>query len=76
MKLCDEGVCNLIEGIIDLAKRDYQRALRYSDPMELSAYQSVTALEAFFRSEWFQQLTDGAMSGEEAIALARREEYA
>lgn len=77
MKLNDDGVCNLIEAIVDLAKCDYQKALSGGkNTREWSEYESVTALEAFFHSEWFQQLTNYAMSGEEAIALARRGEYA
>ena len=76
MKLNDDGVCNLIEAIVDLAKCDYQKALSGEKVREWSEYESVTALEAFFHSEWFQQLTNYAMSGDEAIALARRAEYA
>ena len=71
-----DGVCNIFEAIIDRAKRDYQKALSGEKVREWSEYESVTALEAFFHSEWFQQLTNYAMSGDEAIALARRGEYA
>lgn len=74
--MCDEGVCNLVEAIVGLAKRDYKKALKHKTGREHSEYQSVTALEAFFHSEWFQMLTNGGMTGDEAIALARRGEYA
>lgn len=70
----DEGVCNLIEAIISLAKRDYRKALR--KPNDKSEYRNVAAIESFFRSEWFQWLTGGCVTGDEAIRMAKEEQYA
>lgn len=69
-----EGVCNLIEAIIDRAKRDYQKAIK--KPNDRSEYENAAAIESFFHSEWFQWLTGGSVTGDEAIALARRGDYA
>ncbi len=71
--MCDEGAYNLIEAIIEQAKRDYRKALKKPNKSE---YQSIDALEVFFHSDWFHFLTNGKMSGREAIELARRGTYA
>lgn len=71
--MCDEGVCNFVEAIIELAKKDYQKAYFTENYKPKSEYESLSALEAFFNGELFQVLTNYGMSGSEAMALARRE---
>ncbi len=69
-----DGVCNLVEAIIDRAKRDYQKAIK--KPNDRSEYENAAAIESFFHSERFQWLTGGCVTGDEAIRMAKEEQYA
>lgn len=69
----DEGVCNLIAAVVNLAKRDYHKALESDSPM--SEYNSKAALEYFFNSEWLQMLSMGRADPQLLMAQARAGDY-
>lgn len=60
MKICDEGLKNLIIGIIEQAAKDYKNAIlennRGKDKRLLQ--KMIIECEAFFRSSYFELLTD------------------
>lgn len=69
----DEGVCNLIAAVVNLAKRDYHQALKTDSPK--SEYNSKAALEYFFNSEWLQMLSMGRADPELLMAQAKAGDY-
>jgi hypothetical protein len=69
----DEGMCNLIAAVINLAKKDYRRALVNDAPA--SEYNSKVALECFFNSEWLQMLSMGRANPETLMAPAKAGDY-
>lgn len=69
----DEGMCNLIAAVINLAKKDYRRALVNDAPA--SEYNSKAALESFFNSEWLQMLSLGRANPETLMAQAKAGDY-
>jgi len=70
----DENYQNLANAIILLAAKDYRAALRriMKDPENRMAGEEVKKLERFFRSGWYEMLTD--VDGEYLMNRIRREE--
>lgn len=68
-----EGVFNLVAAIVNLAKRDYHRALKTDSPK--SEYNSKEALEHFFNSEWLQMLSMGRADPQLLMAQAKAGDY-
>lgn len=69
----NEGMCNLIAAVVNLAKRDYYKATKGKAPA--IGDRSKESLEAFFRSEWLQTLSLGRASASALMAQARRGEF-
>lgn len=68
-----EGVFNLVAAVVNLAKRDYHKALSNDTPK--SEYNSKEALEYFFNSEWLQILSMGRADPQQLMAQARAGDY-
>lgn len=62
MEVNTDGMHNLVIGVVALAVKDYERALR-NDVHDAK-------LELFFKSEWFTMLT--GLDGEEAMQAVKR----
>ena len=68
-----DGVYNLIAAVINLAKRDYNKALKNDHPG--SEYNSKASIEWFFNSDWLQFLTMGRADPEALMAQAKVGDY-
>lgn len=68
-----DGMYDLIAAIINLAKKDYRRALRHD--FANSEYNSKEALERFFYGDWLQFLTMGRADPDALIAQAKAGDY-
>lgn len=70
----DENYQNLANAIIILAAKDYRSALRrlMKSPGNSLAEDEVKKLERFFRSGWYEMLTD--VDGEYLMNRIRKEE--
>ncbi len=66
---------NLANAIILQAVKDYRRALKalQRNPGNISAEDTVEEVERFFRSQWYERLTD--VDGEYLIRKLKQEVY-
>ena len=64
---------NLANAIIEQAAKDYMRALRKlkKQPTNERAKQEKASIEKFFRSPWYEELTD--IDGERLIKMLQKE---
>ena len=68
-----DGMYKLIAAVINLAKRDYYRAMKHGSPS--SGYCTTAAIENFFYGDWIQMLTLGQADPEMLIEQAKVGDY-
>lgn len=68
-----DGMYNLIAAVINLAKRDYHKAIKRGRPG--NGYCSAAAIENFFYGDWIQFLTLGHANPESLIEQAKAGDY-
>lgn len=75
--MTDVGYRNLVDGILSCAAKDYKRVLRRLEREELEDNERYRLLarkdelELFFRSEWYEALSDA--DGERLMDRIRRD---
>lgn len=64
--ICPEGAENLVQAIVKIAAQDYRVALKKlkKNPYNRIAVAEKATVERFFRSEYFEALVPGKVSGD------------
>ena len=70
----EDGYTRLVNAIVIRAAQDYRQALRAlkRNPRNNTAQDNIREIEHFFRSGWYQELTD--IDGEYLIEMLQKEE--
>lgn len=69
-----EGINRLFGAILERAVEDYKSLLRHKSFRREASSVNLSEIENFFHSDWFGQMVDYNLDGDQVIKMIRKQE--